>query len=209
MKNGFKFFLYYLLAPVFLSILFNDFVSKNLLAANVIFYVILLILFFIIERNSIIENLDDFKKNFKTHIKYIFSWVIIGFCLMILINYIISLFNINIPTNELNNRNYLINKPFLTLIYLLIVAPLLEEFVFRFSFRNIKNYYLYTILTSLLFAALHLFSINNLYHLWYIIPYFFIGFSFANIYYKCQNYFSSTIGHIIHNGLCVIIILVF
>ena len=150
-----------------------------------------------------------FKKNYKKYLKVIILWVLIGFTLMILSNYIISLFINSIPNNELNNRDFLMSNQLLTLVYLLIVAPLIEEFVFRFSFRNIKNYYLYCILTSLLFAALHLFSLSSLYQLWYIIPYFFIGFSFANIYFKCKNYLASVIGHIIHNILCVIIILVF
>jgi len=209
MKNGFKFFAYYLIIPAFLAMIFNVFVNKHLLLANILFYLVLLIIFSIIERKEIKKQFNDFKKKVKKDIFIIIKWILIEFILMVVSNYIIGLFVSNIPANELNNREFLMNNPILTLIYLLLIAPSVEEFVFRFSFRSIKNYYLYTILTSLLFASLHLISIDNLMHLWYIIPYFVMGFGFANIYYKCQNYFDSTIGHIIHNILCVIIILVF
>lgn len=209
MKNGFKFFAYYLIIPAFLSILFNNFVNKHLLLANILFYLILLLILYIIERKELKKHLFNFKKNYKKYIVIILKWVFIGFLLMMASNYIIGLFVDSIPNNELTNRMLVKRSPILSLIYLLIIAPIIEELVFRFGFREIKNYYLYTIITSLLFASLHIFSISHITHLFYIIPYFFIGYALANIYYKCQNYFTSTIGHIIHNLLCVIIILVF
>lgn len=209
MKEGFKYFAYYLIIPAFLSVIFNEFVKKNLILANILFYLILLLFFFFIKRDDIKEHFKDFKNNYKKYIFYILKWTIIGFLLMLISNYIIGSFIKGIPTNEAANRELIKNNTSLSLIYLLVIAPLIEEFVFRYSFRNIKNCYVYIFITGLLFASLHLLSITNISHLWYLFSYFFIGFGFANIYFKCQNYFSSVIAHIIHNILCVIIILVF
>ena len=90
-----------------------------------------------------------------------------------------------------------------------MVAPLIEEYVFRYSFKEIKNYYLFVIFTSSLFASLHLLSISQLIELMYFIPYFILSFGFSNVFFKTKNYFASAFAHIIHNLLCVIIILVF
>jgi len=209
MKEGLKFFAYFLIIPAFLSVLFNTLVNNNLILANVLFYSILLSFFLFLKRDELKEHFKDLKNNYKKYIMTILKWTIIGFLLMIISNYIIGLFINGIPNNEVNNRNMILNNPILSLLYLLVIAPLVEEFVFRFGFRKIKNHYIYVLVSCLLFSSLHLLSITYISHLWYIIPYFFIGFGFSNVYYKCQNYFSSVFAHIFHNLLCVIIILVY
>jgi len=209
MKNGFKSFAFYLIIPAFFAIIFNGFVNKHLVLANVIFYLIVLLFFLFCSRKEIKKDFKDLKKNIKKYIPIILKWILIEFVLMIASNYVIGLFIDSLPNNELSNREFLMSSPILAISYLLIIAPCIEEYVFRFSFKSIKNYYIYTIITSLLFASLHLLSISDITHMWYVIPYFCMSFGFSNIYYKCQNCFASTIGHIIHNALCVIMILVF
>ena len=209
MKNGLKSFAYYLIIPSFLTFFFNSLVKKNLILSNILFYLILLLFFFFCSRKEIWENFKDFKTNYKKYIPIILKWVLLCFILMVGANYIIGLFIENLPNNEINNRDLIQNSPLLSLIYLLFIAPLIEEFVFRFSFKEIKNYYGYTIFTSFLFATLHILSFTSLGELFYFIPYFILSFGFSNIYFRTKNYFASTLGHIIHNILCVIIILLF
>lgn len=209
MKTGFKAFANYLIIPAFLSIVFNSFVENNLILANVLFYLVLLFYFMFLSRHEIKDNWIDFRKNFKKYLPIILKWVFIGFILMIASNYIIQLFIDTLPTNEISNRKFIESSPILSILYLLLIAPLSEEYVFRFSFKSIKHYYIYTIFTSLLFSSLHLLSITSFYELWYFIPYFIFSFGFSNIFFKTQNYFASSFGHIIHNTLCVIIILLF
>lgn len=208
MKKGFKSFSFYLIIPAFLAMIFDKFVDNHLVLANVLFYLIVLLFFLFCSRKDIKKDFKDIKKNFKKYILVILKWTLIEFCFMIISNYVILLFIDSLPNNELSNREFLMNSPILAISYLLLIAPMIEEYVFRYSFKNIKNYYFFTFITSSLFASLHLLSINSISHIWYIIPYFVMSVGFGTIYYKCQNYFASTIAHIIHNVLCVIIILI-
>lgn len=209
MKKGFKAFLIYLFVPLLFSMIFYNFTNKNILLSNVLFYLVLLLFFLFCSWKDLVENFKDFKLNYKKYLKIIFKYTLICFVLMMLSNFLIQLMVSNLPSNELNNRKFIEENIFLSLSYLLIIAPMLEEYVFRYSFREIKNKYIFIIITSLLFSILHLLSITTLSELLYVIPYFIIGFGFSNCYIKTKNYFSSLIGHIIHNLLCVIIILVF
>lgn len=208
MKLGFKNFAYYLIIPAFLTMIFNNFYKNHLILSNLLFYLVLLLFFFFCSRHDIKKDFKDFKNNFKEYLTIILKWVLVGFVLMMLSNYVIQFFIENLPSNEISNRMLIKKNPFLYLIYLLIIAPLLEEYVFRFSFKSIKNYYLYALVTSVLFTSLHLLSINNLQEVWFFISYFILSFSFANVYFKTKNYFASSFAHIIHNLLCVIIILI-
>ena len=208
MKKGLKAFSFYLIIPAFLAMIFNKFVDNHLVFANILFYLLVLLFFLFCSRKDIKRDFNDIKKNFKKYILVILKWTLIEFGLMIVSNYLILLFIDSLPNNELSNREFLMSSPILAISYLLLIAPMIEEYVFRYSFKNIKNYYLFTFITSLLFASLHLLSINNITHIWFLIPYFAMSVGFGTIYYKCQNYFTSTIAHIIHNALCVIIILV-
>ena len=174
MKEGFKSFAYYLIIPAFLSVIFNNKVIKYPLLTNILFYLILLLFFIFISRKEIIKHFNDFKNNLKKYLLFILKWVIIGLGLMIISNYIIQIFIDVLPTNEISNRELIKNSPIISLIYLLIIAPFLEEYVFRFSFKNIKNYYIYILITCILFSSLHILSIQSLAEIWYFIPYFII-----------------------------------
>ena len=209
MKQGLKIFFTYLFMPIMLLIVFNGFYNNYKVLAEIIFYLLTLILFFILSRKEIWNDLKSFKNNFKKYLPTIFIWLCIGFGLMIVSNYIIGMFVDGLPSNEVNNRELLISNPLIMITYLLIIAPMLEEYVFRFGFKNIKNYYFFTFFTSLLFASLHILSIEKLIHLCFLIPYFCLSFGFSNIYYKTKNYWAAVIAHMIHNLLTIIIILVF
>lgn len=209
MKKGFKIFLIYLFSPILLVLFFPTFVTKNEILAQIIYYLILTIIFFLYSKKDLKNNLKDFKNNFKKYLPIILKYTLSCFTIMLILNFFIQKYFItNLPQNELNNRNVLSKNLILSLPYLILLAPLLEEYVFRYSFKEIKNYYIYVITTSLLFAILHLLAITNIKEIIYIFPYFFIGFGLSNIFYKTKNYFASLVGHIIHNVLCVIIILV-
>ena len=127
---------------------------------------------------------------------------------MMFSNYIINKFINVLPTNELNNRELIKNNILLAFIYIVIIAPLLGEYVFRYSFKKINNYYLYMFMTLSLFTLIHLMSINSISEIYYLIPYSIVGFGFSSVYFKTQNYFASLFSHIIHNLLCVIIIMI-
>lgn len=209
MKQGFKNLFIYIIITSLLVFLFPSFTYNHVILSNICYSIILIIYFFICSRKELLKDLKEIKNNFKKFLPIILKYSLSCFIIMILLNYIIQLSIKTLPTNELNNRTLLENNLFLSLLYLLLIAPCLEEYIFRFSFKNIKNSKVYIILTSLLFASLHILSSTNFPEYIYIIPYFVIGFGFSNIYNKTKNYYASLLGHIIHNILCVIIIMVF
>ena len=88
------------------------------------------------------------------------------------------------------NQTYLeeifFEAPLYYSIQFIIVGPLLEEFVFRFlPYRFIKNKTLYVIISSIIFAALHVVNDpNGLYYFWfYLMRPFYYGYR----YHKTQD----------------------
>lgn len=210
MKKGFLNVLLYLLFPgIFISMFHNIMNSNFSYSLFTIFpYMILSIYYIIIYKKDFIYYLKNFKLKY---MKWILIIWIIGFILMILSNYIINykILPNNISGNEELNRTLLFNHKFTYTLLLSIIIPFLEEISFRLEFKkNIKNKYVFLILTSLLFASMHLFTTTKVIELIYVIPYIILGFTFSFIYYKTDNVFSSIIAHIIHNTLIVIMLLV-
>ena len=131
---------------------------------------------------------------------------------MILFNYIINYIVIpnGISNNEIGNRNLLLNNKIIYGILLCIIIPFIEEIIFRLSLKKtIKNKYLFLIISSTIFALLHLLSNTKLIELLYFIPYFILSLTFGTIYIKTNNIFSSILSHIFNNTLTVLIVLLF
>ena len=210
MKKGFlNVLLYLLFTGIFIS-MFHNIMNSNFAYSlfTILPYMILSIYYIIIYKKDFIYYLKNFKLKY---MKWILIIWIIGFILMILSNYIINykILPNNISGNEELNRTLLFNHKFTYTLLLSIIIPFLEEISFRLEFKkNIKNKYVFLILTSLLFASMHLFTTTKVIELIYVIPYIILGFTFSFIYYKTDNVFSSIIAHIIHNTLIVIMLLV-
>ena len=206
MKNGFKAFLIYLLVPTILLMVLKSYYKTHIIGYNLIVYVTLLLIFLLMNYKDMIPLFKDFKKNYKKYLPIIIKNTLICFLLMMVSNYIIQLFIPTLPSNEINNRALFKSNFIISFISLVLLAPMVEEFVFRYSFKSIKKYWIYMVTTCTLFALLHVFTVNKMYELLYIITYFIIGFGFSNIFFKTKNYYASLISHILHNLLCVIII---
>ena len=67
---------------------------------------------------------------------------------------------------------------------------------------------IFIIISSLLFASLHILSITKIIELLYIIPYLIIGLTFTLIYQKTDNILCNIISHILHNTINVLIIFI-
>ena len=113
--------------------------------------------------------------------------------------YIISVI-VMVTANMLNEFNF---YPIYTFISAVILAPLLEETVFRLGFRSlIQNDFLFITISSLVFGGLHLIGtpINELFPL-YLLSYCSCGIAFAYMLKKTNNIFVSIGFHFMHNGL--------
>ena len=169
----------------------------------------LLILLLIYYRKDIIKDIKDFFKNINNYMDTGFKYWLLGLLGMILSNFIIlsiipSAKTVNEETVQGMIRSSL---PIISLLMIGIIGPIIEELVFRKSFKKaFNNKYLFIIGTGLFFGATHIiFSLNSLFDLFYIIPYSFLGIAFGIIYYKTNNISVSIMMHIIHNTLLTII----
>ena len=100
--------------------------------------------------------------------KHTWKWIGIGFAIMYGINYaysmLLTILNITIETNANQQavNEVIFNAPLLGFLFVVVAAPLFEEFIFRFGvFRafatgNKKSEILGMIITILVFAGVHL-----------------------------------------------------
>ena len=90
-----------------------------------------------------------------------------------------------------------------------ITAPIIEEFIFRKSFKNIfKLKYLFIIISGFIFGILHVADFSNISQILLGIPYILMGIDFAYIYYKTDNLFVTLTFHSAHNLVLLIIQLI-
>ncbi len=158
-----------------------------------------------IYRKDFIPNFKDFLKNnikyFKKYIKYWF--IMLG--LMILSNAIITMFTTTITSeNQQAIVDTLKKAPIYTFILTVFIAPILEELVFRLSFRKIFKHtnILFIIFSGLFFGGMHVLgTLSNPIDLLFIIPYSIPGFIFAYIYSKSKNICIPMSLHFVHNGI--------
>ena len=145
----------------------------------------------------------DLKKN---HLKYFnkyLKYYIVSVIVMMVANTLINTLGGNMSTNETTIRNEFNVFPIFTFVSAVILAPILEESVFRLGFRAIiSNDFLFITISSLIFGSLHLIGtpINELLPL-YLLSYCSCGIAFAFMLKKTNNIFVSMGFHFMHNGL--------
>lgn len=202
-KNIFKNFFIYLIAVILINSLTNSYKGNTLLYTilQVIFLVITIFILLKINKIKFKSTRNLSKKDWITTI-IIF---IIFTTLTLLSTYIINKF-ISIPLNEELIREEFIKYPIFSIISSCLITPIIEEILFRYNFKDIKNKYLYMIVTTLIFSLLHLSSLNEIL---YFIPYSFMGIMFSYSYIKTNNLLSPIICHILYNILNVIILFYF
>lgn len=171
---------------------------------------LLLIILFIIYRKTILEDFKKFKKDINGNLELALRYWTVGFSLMLISNLFISLIlGKTISGNEEAVRSYINSSPLLMIMSAVIFAPINEELTFRKSIRDaLKNKWIYISVSGIIFGLLHIISyINTPQDLIYLIPYASLGISFALLYYKTNNIFSSISMHTMHNLLAIIIYL--
>ena len=134
-----------------------------------------------------------------------------GFIIMAVSNLVITyILNKGIAGNEQEVRNYIDSFPLFMIFNTVIYAPLTEELTFRKSFKTaINNKWLYVLTSGLVFGMVHISSyITNWTDLIYLIPYGSLGISFALLYHKTNNIYSTINMHAMHNLLAVVVYLI-
>ena len=132
---------------------------------------------------------------------------------MIISNNLISTFFTSASANNEDAVRSLIDLyPKYMLFSVGIYAPFVEELIFRKSIKDIIptnnkiTKYLYIFISGFIFASLHVIGmIKSNYDLLYIIPYLALGISFAALYNKTDNIFSTIVMHSMHNIIAIIV----
>ena len=179
----------------------NKLSDKTLSIINIVSYFAIFLTLIIIYYNKLIQ---DIKRINKKDITYI----VISAVVLIVLNFIIS--NLFVSLNvEMENQdtvvNLLNNYKLLTIISIVLFAPVTEEIVYRYSLSTLfKNKALFIIISSVIFGAMHGLGIVT-------ILYVLMGIILAFCYLKTdKNIISSIIIHILNNisGVLTMMILI-
>lgn len=199
--------------PSLLQNLLNSFFDvNNEMLSTVISSALYTILMVLIYLKEIKEEFIIFKNNLKSNLNTGFKYWTLGLLLMIVSNVVITLiiFKGNIAANESLIREEMMLHPILTLVSAVLLAPIMEEIIFRKSLDKIfKNPLTYIILSGILFGFVHTIAdLSSPLNLLYIIPYGSLGAMFALMNFKTKTIFTSMIMHMVHNlFVCSILLL--
>lgn len=198
-------FVYFIIFYDLSKYIYND---KYFVLSNLTVYIIVLTIFILIFRKTIIPDFYKFKKNYKKIIKDNFYIWLIGLVIMAISSAIIGNF-VSLPENELIVRNLFNRSPLFMCILSIIIAPITEELLTRVLLKDaFKNPYIYYILSGLIFGLLHIISSKNLLYLLYLIPYSTLGFCFALMYKKTNNVWTNITFHSIHNLFAMLLLFI-
>ena len=204
-------FLVLFFSSIFFTILNVDLDTIN--DKKYIFYltlsnITLIIIYILIYRKTLMKDFKNFTKNLTANLETSLKYWLIGFIIMIVSNLIITfILNKDIAGNEQDVRSYIDAFPLFMIFNTVIYAPLTEELTFRKSIKDaISNKWFYILTSGLVFGMLHISSyITSPIDLVYLIPYGALGISFAMLYYKTNNIFSTISMHAMYNLLAVIV----
>lgn len=165
--------------------------------------VLMIVIIYYIFEKEYKKAIEDIKKNHKKYFDKYLKYYILGLVFMISANILINVLGGGLSNNETAIRDEFSLYPIYTYISSVLLAPPLEEAVFRLSFRSIfKDNFLFVTISSLIFGGLHLLTmpINSLFPL-YLISYCSCGVSFTLMVKDSNNVLTSTAFHFMHNGI--------
>ena len=206
------YFLLYLFSPFIIKLLPIDIETlkqtNNELLFNIGYELFMLIIIFLILKDTIINDFKIFTKYFTKFIKGYIKYWFIALGLMMISNMIILLFTKDIAQNEQSVRQLIKVNPILSIFLASVLAPLLEEFLFRLSLYKILSKYkwVFILLSGLIFGSMHVLpTATNITDYLFLIPYSIPGSVFAYTLYKSKNIFVPVSLHFIHNTSSIII----
>jgi len=185
-----------LILGIFGIVNLND--SKALNLISIAIQIVTFIVLFIMYYQRIIS---DFKR--LSHRDWL--TVIVATVIIIIINilgsYLLEYFNVNMSNqDEIEALFDSLKIP--TLLFTVLMAPVVEELIFRYSFKTfIKNDILFVILSGLIFGVLHSIGIA-------LLLYAYIGVSLAIVYLRTNKNIASTITiHMLNNVFAALLLL--
>lgn len=195
-------------------IYFSQFLVKyiipedNTLALNIFviaFYVLLFVLSLVFFKDKLKRDLKLFKENYKSY----FGYVLPKLGIMYIIFITSSLIGVLITKQATSvNQQTLESMPkWFILPAAIIWAPIVEELIFRGTFRRfIKNEWVFIITSAIVFGLLHTISEETLLNTIILaIPYGILGGTFAYIYAKTDNLSNNILAHAFNNAVAMLL----
>ncbi len=205
----------YVFVPVLVALLFYKFFKlpeiPSAFIGNICAALIFILLFFPTLKRQFKDFFSNFSDNLHDSLKY---WGI-GLAVMMVTNIILNVFVFpgEIAENEELNRSFINIYPIIGFFEVSLLAPFIEEMIFRFGLRKAcgKNKY-FPLISALAFGLPHALNgvntLADLPYLLYTIPYGALGYAFAYSYNKSNNIFSSIMCHFFHNTMCFVLIMI-
>lgn len=169
----------------------------------------ILFILLLIYRKDLIEDFSAFKNHFQNYFNVgLKSWFS-GLVIMMVANYSLSTFFHSAgANNETIVRSMISAFPMIMAVDIILVAPLVEELVFRKTLKDIiPNKWVYIFFSFLLFGLAHVATSASSFVDWlYIIPYGTLGGFFAYADYETNTIFTSVTFHMIHNAMVFLLV---
>ena len=200
----FAVYIAYISVDAWVSSLSDDLMNTAYIVQSLTFFVFLFLF-----RKVLLHNI----RAFGAHLKKYIPFVLVGaVCLFIMMTLGSTLTSLILGDAALSNQDSMVSAaariPFFVVFVMVIVAPILEELMFRRSIRVIvNNRLLYYILSPLLFAMPHIiigFTFPTSFA--QVFTYLFGGLCLAFIYEKSNNIWCSIFVHFLNNTLAAIVI---
>lgn len=115
------------------------------------------------------KNSGKLRKNIAQETKKIGKEIVMFIPIWLISICVTSFIMIEQPANQTKLVESFYESPISELIYMIIIAPIIEEFIFRFlPYRFIKNKTLYVIVSTVIFATMHVINDPNaFYYVWF------------------------------------------
>lgn len=141
------------------------------LALEIIYLIVLMSVGLFITPIYVIVWVDEKENRKKTYSrnKKLAKEILMFIPVLLISTCITSFIMIGEPTNETSIKESFYDAVIFNSIFIIIIGPIIEEFIFRFlPYRFIKNKTLYIIISAFVFVALHVINDPNpLYYIWF------------------------------------------
>ncbi len=161
-------------------------------------------------------DFKELKSGFKSYISDILKYFALFMAVKIVSSLVTTIlgFIVGVEIGESENQNIIINltsaAPIIMVISASILAPIVEEGIFRLSLRKIiNNKYLFIIISGLVFGFMHVFptDLSLTVALIYSVVYVTMGVYLAYVYVETDNIWIPIIVHALNNFIGMIAII--
>ena len=174
------------------------------------------VIIYLLYRNYFRIDFKELKSGFKKYISEILKYFALFMVIKIASAALTSIigFALGVEIGESENQNLIVSltssAPIMMLISTAILAPIVEEGIFRLAFRKvINNKYLFMIISGLVFGFLHIFptELSMSIALTYSITYVTMGVYLAYVYVETDNIWFPIIMHALNNLISMLAII--